>query len=144
MVHLSHGIGLYRGLRQIEKNGQHIEHLTIEFDEGAKIYVPASRIGLVQRYVGGTKTKPRLAKIGSQSWSRQKKAAESAVTDMAVELLEMQAERTARRGITFDMDNTWQRQFDASFPYLETPDQLTAIEASKLDMESNNPMDRLI
>ncbi|MGC6548478.1 MAG: transcription-repair coupling factor [Rubripirellula sp.] len=144
VVHLSHGIGLYRGLRQIEKNGQHIEHLTIEFDEGAKIYVPASRIGLVQRYVGGTKTKPRLAKIGSQSWSRQKKAAESAVTDMAVELLEMQAERTARRGITFDMDNTWQRQFDASFPYLETPDQLTAIEASKLDMESNKPMDRLI
>ena len=63
---------------------------------------------------------------------------------MAVELLEMQAERTARRGITFDMDNTWQRQFDASFPYLETPDQLTAIEASKLDMESNKPMDRLI
>ena len=60
VVHLSHGIGLYRGLRQIEKNGQHIEHLTIEFDEGAKIYVPASRIGLVQRYVGGTKTKPRL------------------------------------------------------------------------------------
>ena len=144
VVHLSHGIGLYRGLRQIEKNGQHIEHLTIEFDEGAKIYVPASRIGLVQRYVGGTKTRPRLAKIGGQAWARQKKAAESAVTDMAVELLEMQAERTAKRGITFDLDNTWQRQFDASFPYLETPDQLTAIEASKIDMESSKPMDRLI
>ncbi|MGC6441462.1 MAG: transcription-repair coupling factor [Rubripirellula sp.] len=144
VVHLSHGIGLYRGLRQIEKNGQHIEHLTIEFDEGAKIYVPASRIGLVQRYVGGTKTRPRLAKIGGQAWARQKKAAESAVTDMAVELLEMQAERTAKRGITFDVDNTWQRQFDASFPYLETPDQLTAIEASKIDMESSKPMDRLI
>ena len=144
VVHLSHGIGLYRGLREIEKNGQHIEHLTIEFAEGAKIYVPASRIALVQRYVGGTKTQPRLAKIGGQAWSRQKKAAESAVTDMAVELLEMQAERTAKRGITFDTDNTWQRQFDASFPYLETPDQLTAIEASKIDMESTKPMDRLI
>ena len=144
VVHLSHGIGLYRGLRHIEKNGQHVEHLTIEFAEGAKIYVPASRIGLVQRYVGGTKTKPRLAKIGGQAWSRQKKAAETAVTDMAVELLEMQAERTARRGITFDVDNTWQRQFDASFPYLETPDQVTAIEASKIDMESTKPMDRLI
>ena len=102
VVHLSHGIGLYRGLKHIEKNGQHIEHLTIEFDGGTKIYVPASRIGLVQRYVGGTKTRPRLAKIGGQAWTRQKKAAESAVTDMAVELLEMQAERTARRGITFD------------------------------------------
>lgn len=144
VVHLSHGIGLYRGLKHIEKNGQHLEHLTIEFDGGTKIYVPASRIGLVQRYVGGTKTQPRLAKIGGQSWSRQKKAAENAVTDMAVELLEMQAERTARRGITFDADNAWQQQFDASFPYVETPDQLTAIQACKDDMVSVKPMDRLI
>jgi transcription-repair coupling factor (superfamily II helicase) len=144
VVHLSHGIGLYRGLKHIEKNGQHIEHLTIEFDGGTKIYVPASRIGLVQRYVGGTKTRPRLARIGGQSWGRQKKAAESAVTDMAVELLEMQAERTARRGITFDADNPWQRQFDASFPYVETPDQVKAIDSSKFDMETAKPMDRLI
>ena len=144
VVHLSHGIGLYRGLQHIEKNGQHLEHLTLEFDGGTKIYVPASRIGLVQRYVGGTKTQPKLAKIGGQAWTRQKKAAESAVTDMAVELLEMQAERTARRGIVFDTDNSWQRQFDASFPYVETPDQIKAIDASKIDMESPQPMDRLI
>ncbi len=144
VVHLSHGIGLYRGLKHIEKHGQHLEHLTIEFDGGTKIYVPASRIGLLQRYVGGTKTTPRLAKIGGQSWARQKKAAESAVTDMAVELLEMQAERTARRGLVFDADNAWQRQFDASFPYVETPDQVTAIATSKDDMESSKPMDRLI
>ena len=98
----------------------------------------------MQRYVGGTKTTPRLAKIGGQSWTRQKKAAESAVTDMAVELLEMQAERTARRGLVFDADNAWQRQFDASFPYVETPDQVTAIATSKDDMESGRPMDRLI
>ena len=144
VVHLSHGIGLYRGLKHIEKHGQHLEHLTIEFDGGTKIYVPASRIGLLQRYVGGTKTTPRLAKIGGQSWARQKKAAESAVTDMAVELLEMQAERTARRGLVFDADNAWQRQFDASFPYVETPDQVKAIATSKDDMESGRPMDRLI
>ena len=144
VVHLSHGIGLYRGLKHIEKNGQHLEHLTIEFDGGTKIYVPASRIGLVQRYVGGTKTRPRLAKIGGQSWERQKKAAESAVTDMAVELLEMQAQRQARRGIVFDHDSEWQRQFDASFPYVETPDQVKAIEACKDDMVSAKPMDRLI
>ncbi len=144
VVHLSHGIGLYRGLQHIEKNGQHIEHLTLEFDGGTKIYVPASRIGLVQRYVGGTKNRPRLAKIGGQSWTRQRQAAESAVTDMASELLEMQAARSSRRGITFDRDNAWQQQFDASFPYVETPDQLTAIEACKMDMESAKPMDRLI
>lgn len=144
VVHLAHGIGLYRGLTHIEKNGQHLEHLTIEFDGGTKIYVPAARIGLLQRYVGGTKSQPRLAKIGSQSWQRQRTAAESAVTDMAVELLEMQAERTTRRGIAFDPDNAWQRQFDASFPYVETPDQAAAIALVKADMESPKPMDRLI
>ena len=87
---------------------------------------------------------PRLAKIGSQSWQRQKKAAESAVTDMAVELLEMQAERTTRKGIVFDRDSLWQRQFDASFPYVETPDQVKAIDACKSDMEIAKPMDSLI
>jgi transcription-repair coupling factor (superfamily II helicase) len=144
VVHLTYGIGLYRGLQHIEKNGQHIEHLTIEFDEGSKIYVPASRIGLVQRYVGGTKTVPKLAKVGSQSWQRQRKAAESAVTDMAGELLELQAQRSTQLGISFDFDNEWQRQFDASFPYIETPDQVTSIAAVKTDMESIRPMDRLI
>tara|TARA_R110002049_G_scaffold72490_6_gene187453 strand:- start:168121 stop:171498 length:3378 start_codon:yes stop_codon:yes gene_type:complete len=144
VVHLSHGIGLYRGLQHIEKNGQHVEHLMIEYDGGSKIYVPASRIGLVQRYVGGTKNQPRLAKIGGKSWARQQKAAESAVTDMASELLEMQATRDTRQGITFDFDNEWQRQFDASFPYVETPDQVTAIRSSKVDMETGKPMDRLI
>ncbi|WP_246112446.1 transcription-repair coupling factor [Allorhodopirellula solitaria] len=144
VIHLSHGIGLYRGLNSIEKNGQHQEHLTIEFDGGTKIHVPATRIQLIQRYVGGTKNRPRLAKIGGISWSNQRRAAESAVTDMAEELLELQARRATRRGISFDPDNEWQRQFDASFPYLETPDQLTAIDAIKADMESHQPMDRLI
>ena len=144
VVHLSHGIGLYRGLQTIDKGGQQIEHLVLEFAEGAKIYVPASRIGLVQRYIGGTKTRPKLAKIGGQAWIRQRNAAETAVTDMAVELLEIQASRQARMGIAFDPDTPWQHQFDASFPYTETPDQITAIEACKTDMESPKPMDRLI
>lgn len=144
VVHLSHGIGLYRGLDHIEKNGQHVEHLVIEYDGASKIYVPASRIGLIQRYVGGTKNRPKLAKIGGQSWVRQKKAAESAVTDMASELLELQAKRTGRQGIAFDPDHIWQQQFDASFPYQETPDQVTAIADCKDDMELVKPMDRLI
>lgn len=144
VVHLSHGIGLYRGLDHIEKNGQHVEHLVIEYDGGSKIYVPASRIGLIQRYVGGTKNRPKLAKIGGQAWARQKKAAESAVTDMASELLELQAKRAGRQGIAFDPDHIWQQQFDASFPYQETPDQVTAIASSKDDMEKPKPMDRLI
>lgn len=144
VVHLSHGIGIYLGMEIIEKQGQKFEHLTIEFDGGTKLYVPASKIDLVQRYVGGTKTRPKLAKIGSQSWARQKRAAEEAVCDMAAELLELQARRKELHGIAFKPDSIWQTQFDTSFPYEETTDQLTAIAACKTDMMSTRPMERLI
>jgi transcription-repair coupling factor (superfamily II helicase) len=144
VVHLSHGIGIYRGLQMIEKLGQKHEHLEIEFAEGTKLFVPTSKIDLIQRYIGGTKTTPKLAKIGGQSWVRQKKAAEEAVIDMAAELLDMQAQRRSRSGIAFSPDSVWQNQFDASFPYVETPDQMTAIIALKKDMVSSRPMDRLI
>ncbi len=144
VVHLSHGIGVYRGTELLEKHGQRFEHLVLEFDGGTKIFVPSSKIELVQRYVGGTKSRPKLAKIGGQAWSRQKKAAERAVQDMAVELLELQARRNSQPGIAFAHDSVWQNQFDASFSYVETPDQLTAIDAVKADMVRSRPMDRLI
>lgn len=144
VVHLSHGIGVYRGTELLEKHGQRFEHLVIEFDGGTRVFVPSSKIELVQRYVGGTKSKPRLAKIGGQAWARQKKAAERAVQDMAVELLELQALRRSQPGVAFADDSIWQNQFDASFSYVETPDQLTAIEAVKRDMMTARPMDRLI
>ena len=144
VVHLSHGIGVYRGMELIEKQGQKFEHLTIEFDGGTKLYVPSSKIDLVQRYVGATKARPKLARIGSQAWVRQKIAAEKAVTDMAAELLELQAQRKHLTGIAFKPDSVWQSQFDGSFPYEETPDQITAIAATKADMMSVRPMERLI
>lgn len=144
VVHLSHGIGVYRGMKLLNKHGQTFEHLEIEFDEGTKLYVPSSKIELVQRYVGGTKSRPKLAKIGSQTWVKQKKAAQESVTDMAVELLELQAQRRSQPGIAFAGDSIWQSQFDASFAYVETPDQLTAIDAVKRDMVITRPMDRLI
>ncbi|MCA9181583.1 MAG: DEAD/DEAH box helicase, partial [Planctomycetales bacterium] len=144
VVHLSHGIGVYRGTELLEKHGQKFEHLVIEFDGGTKIFVPSSKIELVQRYVGGTKSRPKLAKIGGQAWARQKKAAERAVQDMAVELLELQARRNSQPGIAFAADSVWQNQFDASFSYVETPDQLRAIEAVKADLHRSRPMDRLI
>jgi transcription-repair coupling factor (superfamily II helicase) len=144
VVHLAHGIGRYRGLKLIERQGQHEEHLEIEFDGGTKIYVPAIKIDLVQKYVGGTKTRPSLAKIGGKTWLRQRKEAEDAVHDLAVEMLEMQAIRRSRPGITFGPDSDWQREFDHSFPYHETPDQLAAIAAIKGDMHRPRPMDRLL
>jgi len=144
VVHLSHGIGRYRGLRLLEKDEHALEHLEIEFDGGTKIFVPAARIDLIQKYVGGTKTRPKLAKIGGQLWSKQRRSAEAAVVDMASELLEIQAMRASRPGISFHHDTEWQHAFDESFPYQETPDQLTALEAIKADMERPRPMDRLL
>jgi transcription-repair coupling factor (superfamily II helicase) len=144
VVHLSHGIGRYRGMRLLEKEGQAEEHLVLEFHGSTRIYVPASKIELVQKYVGGSKTKPSLAHIGGKSWTRQKQAAEEAVNDLAVDMLELQARRAARPGIGFGPDTPWQQEFDASFPYTETTDQLSAIKAIKGDMRHTRPMDRLL
>lgn len=144
VVHLTHGIARYRGLKLIEKEDQKEEHLELEFHGGTKIYVPAAKIGLVQKYIGGTKAHPQLAKIGGKLWQKQKKAAEGAVTDMASEMLELQAARGSRPGIAFGTDTDWQREFDASFPYEETPDQLAAIKSIKEDMHRPRPMDRLL
>jgi transcription-repair coupling factor (superfamily II helicase) len=144
VVHLSHGIGRYRGIELIDKQGQLEEHLQIEFRDRAKLYVPAAKIDLIQKYIGGTKTRPTLAKLGGAAWLKQKKAAEAAVMDMAVEMLELQAARQSRPGISFAPDGEWQREFDSSFPYEETRDQLLAIVDIKGDMEATRPMDRLL
>jgi transcription-repair coupling factor (superfamily II helicase) len=144
VVHLGHGIGRYRGMKLLKRAEHEEEHLEIEFKGGTRIFVPAAKIDLVQKYVGGTKGRPALAQIGGKAWAKQKKAAESAVTDMAAEMLELQAARRARPGIAFQPDTNWQREFDASFPYPETPDQLAAIRDIKADMESPRPMDRLL
>lgn len=144
VVHLAHGIGRYRGLRLLEKEGRAEEHLELEYHGGTKIYVPSAKIELVQKYVGGTKGKPTLAHIGGQAWVRQKRAAEQAVTDLAAEMIELAAQRDLRPGIAFPVDTEWQREFDAQFPYQETPDQLTAIGDIKRDMREQRPMDRLL
>ncbi len=144
VVHVTHGISRYRGMKLLEKGDQVEEHLVLEFQNATKLYVPASRIGLVQKYVGGAKSRPKLAKLGGRLWGRQKEAVEKAVVDLAVEMIELQAARAARPGIAFPRDSQWQREFDASFPYNETDDQLTAIEAVKDDMTLPRPMDRLL
>ncbi len=144
VVHLGHGIGRYRGLKLLTKDEHVEEHLEIEFHGRTKIYVPASKIDLVQKYVGGTKGRPSLARIGGTAWQKQKKAAEAAVTDLAAEMLEVQAARSSRAGIAFGADTEWQREFDSSFPHQETPDQLSAWGAINQNMQSASPMDRLL
>ncbi|MCI0335470.1 MAG: transcription-repair coupling factor, partial [Planctomycetes bacterium] len=144
VVHVAHGIGRYRGLRLLEQEGRAEEHLELDYQGGTKIYVPSAKIELVQKYVGGTRGRPVLAHIGGKAWVRQKEAAQRAVTDLAAEMIELQAARDSRPGIAFPPDTEWQREFDAAFPYQETPDQLTAIDDIKRDMQAARPMDRLL
>jgi transcription-repair coupling factor (superfamily II helicase) len=144
VVHVSHGIGRFRGLKLLEREGRAEEHLEIEYADDTRIYVPSFRIELVQKYVGGKSARPQLAKIGGRMWARQKKAAEEAVQDLAAEMIELAAKREARPGIAFPDDTVWQKEFDASFPYQETPDQISAIDGIKRDMQLAKPMDRLL
>jgi transcription-repair coupling factor (superfamily II helicase) len=144
VVHLSHGIGLFRGMRMLEKNGQLEEHLQLEFADGTFMYVPASKIELVQRYVGSSAAPPRLSKVGGTAWEKRKAAVRNAVRDLAGELLDLQAQREVQPGIQYPPDSEWVKEFEASFPYTETPDQLTSMEFIKNDMESTRPMDRLV
>lgn len=144
VVHLAHGIGRYRGLRLLDKDGRAEEHLELEYQGGTKIFVPSAKIELVQKYVGAKGGQVALARIGGTAWVRQKEAAQRAVTDLAAEMIELQAARDARPGIAFPADTEWQREFDAAFPYQETPDQLVAIDEIKRDMQAAKPMDRLL
>ncbi len=144
VVHLAHGIARYRGLKLLEKDQQVEEHLVLEFHGRTKLYVPSSKIGLVQKYVGSSKGRPTLARLGGRTWGRQKDRVQEAVTDLAAEMLELQAARASRPGIAFALETEWQREFDASFPYQETDDQLVTIEAIKDDMARPRPMDRLL
>ena len=144
VVHLAHGIGRFRGLEMLDKDGENTEHLVLEFYGGTKLFVPATKIDLIQKYVGGTKTRPVLAKIGGKAWARQKANVKEAINDLAAEMIELEAERNGRPGIAFSGDTEWQHEFEHAFPYHETPDQLTAIEAIKQDMQTPRPMDRLL
>jgi len=144
VVHVAHGLGRYRGLKLLEKQDRTEEFLEIEFAESTRIYVPATCIELVQKYVGGTKLAPKLAKIGGTLWAKQKAAVQQAVADMAADMIQLQAKRAERPGLAFPADTAWQRAFEESFPFDETPDQLTASVAIKGDMEAPKPMDRLL
>ncbi|HBK73304.1 MAG TPA: transcription-repair coupling factor, partial [Planctomycetaceae bacterium] len=135
VVHVAHGIARYKGLKLLEKHSRTEEFLELEFAESTRVYVPASSIELVQKYVGGGKTGPKLAKIGGTLWTRQKQAVEKAVADMAADMLEIQAVRAKQPGRAFPHDTPWQKAFEQSFQFDPTPDQATAIETIRGDLE---------
>jgi transcription-repair coupling factor (superfamily II helicase) len=144
VVHVSHGIARFRGMQMLDKNGHTEEHLILEFREGTRVFVPVSKIDLVQKYVGGGNTDPELSKLGGVSWQRRKERVEAAVLDLAGEMIDLQALREAQPGLAVGPDTEWQAEFEAAFPYEETPDQLTSLVEIKRDMQRPRPMDRLI
>ena len=148
VVHQDYGIGKFRGIIQREtdsKEGERTEEvLEIEYADQAKLFVPIDQAHLVSRYVGTGKKAPRLSRLGDKRWSRIRKDAEKSILDYAARLLTVQAERQTETGYAHAGDNKWQWEFENAFIYKETPDQMTAIEAAKSDMEGELPMDRLI
>jgi transcription-repair coupling factor (superfamily II helicase) len=144
VVHLQHGIAIYRGLTKIETAQGLREVISVEFDDGVTLHVPLQESHLISRYVGLGRTKPQLGRIGTGRWEKARRAVERATVDLAAELLRIQASREAQAGFAFPEDTDWQREFEASFPFAETPGQLRAIEETKRDMERARPMDRLI
>jgi len=144
VVHIDYGIGKFRGIKTKLNGEQEEEVLEIEYDEEARLYVPLNQAHLVSRYVGSGKKAPTLSKLGDKRWGKIRRDAENSIMDYAARLLTIQAERQTHKGKAHKEDNRWQWEFENAFIYKETTDQLRAIEESKRDMESEQPMDRLI
>ena len=145
VVHVEHGIAQYQGLKEIVQDGLAVEFMILEFAEQAKLYVPLTRLDLIQKYRStDTGPAPQLNRLGSQQWIKTKARVRKAMQDMAAELLKLYAARHTVQGTAFTPDNEFQREFEDAFDYNETDDQITAIQAIKEDMEKPTPMDRLL
>ncbi len=144
MVHLDFGVGIYRGLMHMKLGEAEGDFLLLEYAGGDKLYLPVDRINLVQRYVGTEGIEPRVDRLGGAAWDRAKAKAREAVQEMAQELLRIYAAREIQEGHPFSPPDDLFREFEASFAFEETPDQLSAIEDVLADMESKRPMDRLV
>jgi len=144
VVHNQHGIGRFLGLRELDVTGPEKLHLVIEYQGGDRLFVPKHDMHLVQRYISFNKKPPRLFKLGSKEWQKVRKMIQKRVQRFAAELLRVQALRTSIKGFQFSSDTSWQSDFEKGFPFTETPDQTKATADVKKDMETTQPMDRLI
>src|SRR5437764_7447130 len=144
VVHVEHGIGQYQGLKEINQGNGDAEFVLLEYAEGAKLYVPLTRLDLVQKYRSAEGAKPTLNYLGTAAWAKTKARVRKAMKDMTEELLKLYAQRKTAQGHSFPADNEWMREFEDAFEYSETDDQALAISDVKRDMESTLPMDRLL
>lgn len=144
VVHANHGIGKYVGVETLSVGGVNKDYLHIRYAGEDKLYVPTDQVHLLQKYIGSEGEAPRLHKMGGAEWLKAKSKAKAAVADMAKELLALYAERQVGAGYAFEPDTPWQKEFEDTFAFEETPDQLAAIAEIKTDMEKPRPMDRLL
>ena len=144
VVHEDHGVARFAGFDTKTVGGITRDYLNLEFQGDDKVFMPVDQLAKISRYVGADGHAPALSKLGGTRWDKIKARARRAAQELAGELLNLYAERKRRRGYVFEPDTDWLREFEAAFPYQETPDQREAIESVKADMESERPMDRLI
>ena len=146
VVHVSHGIAVYDGIRRLAIDGKSQDFLVLKYSDENTLYVPTYQVDLVQKYIGSKDEtyKPRLDRLGGPAWHRRKARVRASIQEMADELLNLYARRQARKGYSFPAEVPWQTEFEALFPYQETNDQLQAIQDVKADMENERPMDRLV
>jgi len=144
VVHLEHGIGIFHGLQKLQAGGIEQEFVALEYAQGAKLFVPAERMDLIQKFSGAEGIHPTLDKLGGATWGKTRSRVKKALRDMTGELLKISARRSTSAGFQFPPDDQWQREFESIFEYEETPDQLIAVSEIKQSMELPRPMDRLL
>ena len=144
VVHEKYGLGIYRGIEQIESEGVARDFINIEYKDNSKLFMPAGQLELIQKYMSAGGGKPRLNKLGGNEWEKTRSKVKSQIKIAAKDLMELYAIRQSREGHAYGKDTVWQKEFEELFPFEETEDQLTAIEDTKRDMESRRIMDRLI
>ncbi|CAM3141339.1 transcription-repair coupling factor [Lactobacillus bombicola] len=144
VVHVNHGIGRFEGIKTLENQGIKRDYITITYQHGDQLFVPADQLKLVQKYVASEEKQPHINKLGGSEWANTKRKVQSKVEDIADDLIELYAKREAEKGFAFAPDDELQQQFEAAFPYVETADQLRSTKEIKHDMEQEKPMDRLL
>lgn len=144
VVHENHGLGVYKGIEKVEVDHVTKDYMKIEYAGGSSLYVPATQLDVIQKYADADAKPPKLNKLGTQEWNRTKSRVKSAVRVIAQDLVKLYAQRQRKEGFVYSEDTVWQREFEELFPFEETEDQMTAIEAVKQDMQSSKIMDRLI
>ncbi len=144
VVHVTHGIGRYLGLKKVRTKSGVVEHIAIEYADGDRLYVPLPEMNLLQKYLGFEGRPPQLSRLGTRYWERSKEWARKGAASVAYELLNLQAKRLSQPGFAFAPDNDWQKELEADFRYEETAGQLKAIGEIKTDMQTPRPMDRLL